>query len=99
MFSNFMSVGKLPDEWKYAVITAAIPKNGSPNDIANYRPISLTSVICKIMERVIVCEMLTFLRTHGVINKQQHGFLLHKSTASNLLETVNDWTLAIDGGL
>jgi hypothetical protein len=90
-----MSVGKLPDEWRRAVVTP-LAKGGSPNDVTNYRPISLTSAVCKLMERVIVNEMLDFLRLHGAISKDQHGFLAGKSTTSNLLEALNDWTLAID---
>jgi len=48
------------------------------------------------MERVIVCDMLTYLRRHRIISKQQHGFLSNRSTTSNLLETFNDWTLALN---
>jgi len=68
-------------------------KIGPASSVANYRPISLTCVACKLMERVIVNEMLCFLRMHGLITKHQHGFLSGRSTTSNLLETLNDWTL------
>ena len=47
------------------------------------------------MERVINADMLSFLQAHNVITKQQLGFLSRRSTSSNLLETLNDWTLAI----
>jgi len=40
--------------------------------------------------------MLTYLRRHRIISKQQHGFLSGRSTTSNLLETFNDWTLAVN---
>jgi hypothetical protein len=62
MFCNFMSIGKLPVESRSAVVTP-IAKYGKPNDVAaNYRLISLISVICKV------------LRRHGAITKHQHGF-------------------------
>jgi len=48
------------------------------------------------MERIIVTDMLYYLRLNGLISKEQHGFLSRKSTTSNLLETINDWTLAIN---
>jgi len=48
------------------------------------------------MERVISVNMLAYLRRNGVITKQQHGFLSGRSTSTNLLETLNDWTLAIN---
>jgi hypothetical protein len=48
------------------------------------------------MERVVNSSMLAYLRRHGVISRQQHGFLSGRSTTSNLLETLNDWTLTIN---
>ena len=94
LFSAFMSVGRIPGEWKKAIITP-VYKNGDSSDVSNYRPIALTNVICKIMERVICADLLAYLRHYGVINKHQHGFLAGKSTTTNLLECLNDWTLAI----
>jgi len=59
MFSSFMSIGKVPEVWKHALVTP-VYKSGPASSIANYRPISLTRVACKLMERVIVNEMLCF---------------------------------------
>jgi hypothetical protein len=95
MFTSFMSVGKVPEEWKHALVTP-VYKAGSASNAANYRPISLTCVACKLMERVIVNETLCYLRKHSLLTKQQHGFLSGRSTTSNLLETLNDWTLTIN---
>ena len=50
------------------------------------------------MEHVIVHEILIYLRCHNVISKQQHGFLSGRSTTSNLLEMLSDWTLALNNG-
>ena len=47
------------------------------------------------MERVILNETLCFLRRYGLITKHQHGFWSGRSTTSNLLEALNDWTLTI----
>ena len=63
--------------------------------VSNYRPVLLTCVACKIMERIIASEMLSYLHAHDVISKQQHGFLARRCTESNLLECLNDWTLAL----
>ena len=95
IFTSFMSVGQLPRDWKHAVVTP-VYKSGAASSASNYRPISLTCVACKLMERVIVKQTLGFLRKHGVINAHQHGFLSGRSTTTNLLESVNDWTLAIN---
>ena len=48
------------------------------------------------MERVIVQRLLNYLHQHGLISHQQHGFLKRKSTTINLLESLNDWTVAFD---
>jgi hypothetical protein len=50
MFDSFMSVGRIPDGWRRAVATP-IYKGGLAADVSNYRPISLTCVTCKIMEK------------------------------------------------
>jgi len=47
------------------------------------------------MERVVVSQMLSYLHSHKLITSQQHGFLSKHSTSTNLLETLQDWTLAI----
>jgi len=95
LFTSFFSVGQIPQEWLRAIVTP-VYKSGSSSIASNYRPISLTCVACKLMERIIVCEMLHYLRSNNLISKQQHGFLSRRSTTTNLLETINDWTLAID---
>jgi len=98
LFQSFMSVGKIPLEWKSAVITP-LYKKGVSSDPSNYRPVSLTSVFSKLMERVLVLDLIrpTYLQSNNVINKQQHGFLKKRCTATNLL-SLNDWTLNIENG-
>jgi len=48
------------------------------------------------MERGIVVDILNYLKSHNLISTQQRGFMMRKSTVSNLLEAVNDWTIAIN---
>jgi len=48
------------------------------------------------MERVINGQVLDYLRHHKLLNDQQHGFLAKRSTVTNLLECLSDWTLALD---
>jgi hypothetical protein len=94
IYTSFMSVGKVPQEWKRAFVTP-IFKGGLASDPSNYRPVSLTSIFSKIMERVVVVELLSYCRKHGLISRQQHGFLSKRSTVTNLLECTNDWTFAL----
>ena len=60
LFNRTLETSQLPEDWKKAIITP-IPKKGSKGDVTNFRPISLTSIICKIMESIIrdkICEHL-----------------------------------------
>ena len=60
-------------------------KKGSRNKSVNYRPVSLTSVICKLLETIIRDHMMDFLIKHKLINTSQHGFIKASSCLTNLL--------------
>jgi ribonucleases P/MRP protein subunit RPP40 len=95
IFNSFMSISTIPSVWKHAVITP-IYKKGLQSNPGNYRPISLTSIFSKLMERCIATKILDFLQTSKLLSNHQHGFLPKKSTLTNLLESVRDWTLSIE---
>jgi len=60
-----------------------------------YRPITLTSVAGKLMERGIANTLYEHLSCNGLLSSVQHGFVKGKSTCTNLLECVKDWTLIL----
>ena len=97
MFNSFFSIHQIPREWSKAIVTPVF-KSGSSCDVENNRPISLACVACKLMERVVATRVLDYLRMQKLISKHQHGFLSRQSTVSNLLESVSDWTLALNNG-
>ena len=84
----------LPDIWLQSFITP-IFKKGNAADPMNYRPISLTATMCKLMEVIIKDQLVRYLVTKGLINKHQHAFISNHSTATNLLECINDWLVFI----
>ena len=90
-----MNSHTLPIAWKNANI-CALHKKGVTSDPNNYRPISLTVIACKIMERIIANNLLSYLKFNNLISLEQHGFLECHSTETQLLETLNEWTLALD---
>ena len=71
-------------EWKEANIIPLF-KKGSRNKSVNYRPVSITSVICKLLETIIRDHMMDFLVKHKLINPSQHGFLKARSCLTKLL--------------
>ena len=90
-----MSIGQVPDERRSAIITP-VHKDNLASIISNYRPISLTCVASKVMEKVVVVNLLTYLRHRNLISKQrQHSLLSGKSTTTNILESLADWTLIL----
>ena len=89
---------QLPQTWKHAFVTPVF-KSGSTCDVNNYRPISLTSTCCRVMERIINRQLLAYLLKYGLITKEQHGFIQRRSVCSNLLESLYDWTVNLESRL
>ncbi len=86
----------LPHQWLTAHVIPLYKHSGSRLLTENYRPISLTSIVCKVFEGILKDEMMTHLMTNNLIRNNQHGFLPKHSTQSNLLETIHDWAIALD---
>ena len=80
-----MDEGNIPDILKLAYVTP-IHKGGSKLKPENYRPVSLTSHIMKIFERVVKVRLLEHLKKHDLINPGQHGFVPGRSTQTQLLD-------------
>ena len=78
VFNMSLQEGIVPLEWKEANIIPFF-KKGSRSKSVNYRPVSLTSVICKLLETIIRDQMMDFLDKHKLINPSQHGFLKARS--------------------
>ena len=94
LFNLSLSEKNLPEIWRKGIITALF-KKGAKNLASNYRPISLTSIICKLLERIIVDCIIQHLTENNVYDKKQHGFTKKRSTVTNLLEALNVWTEAL----
>lgn len=85
IFSKSLSTGIIPLDWKLANVNALF-KKGSKKEPGNYRPISLTSQICKMMERLIKNEIVDYLESNKLIQDSQHGFRKGRSCLTNVLE-------------
>lgn len=89
------SSGKIPLQWKEAHVVSLF-KKGCKRDPLNYRPVSLTSIVCKIYERFIRRFILNIVESKIVAC--QHGFVEKKSCLSNLLESVETVLNVLDSG-
>src|SRR5258706_8365804 len=84
MFEKSLHDGEIPKDWKTANVTP-IFKKGSRNQVGNYRPVSLTSQISKVLESLIRDAIVEHLDRHDLIRSSQHGFRHGRSCLSNLL--------------
>ena len=82
IFEKSWRLGDIPEDWKKANVTLSY-KKGLKEDPGSYRPISLTSVPGKIMERILLGAMAS--QTKHVIAKSQHGFTMGQSCLTNLI--------------
>jgi hypothetical protein len=89
--------GAVPEDRQTANVTP-IYKKGSKSDPGNYRPVSLTSVSCRLMEGIIKDHVVNHLERHGLIRATQHGFMRGKSCVTNLLTFFEKITSQLDGG-
>ena len=86
IYNQSINAGTIPSAWSKANIST-IYKKGSRTDPSNYRPISLTSICCKIMEHVIYSHIMYHLNQHKALSNYQHGFIARRSCETQLLTT------------
>lgn len=97
LFSYSLTTATLPKDWLTAVCTP-IFKKGDKLDPNNYRQISLLSTCLKVFERLIVSTITDFALRCSILPTTQHGFLPGRSTITNLLTCVDNWTTSLDVG-
>ena len=98
LFRKFLDYGFIPDQWKTANVISAF-KIGSHKSPSNYRPISLTSVTCKVFESLIRDAIMDYLLTNWLLSKKQHGFMPGRSCVTQLLTALEGWTTLHQDGI
>ena len=84
IFQRSLDTGDLPESWLRANISP-IYKKGDRTLAENYRPVSLTSVCCKVLEHIIHSNIMHHFDTHSIFTDKQHGFRSKYSTESKLI--------------
>jgi hypothetical protein len=97
LFNLSLKEGQLPEDWIVSDI-AAIHKKGSKANVANYRPIALTSILCKTMESIIRDHIMEHFLTNNLFSKKQFGFIRGRSTVLQLLNVLDMWTASLEEG-
>ena len=97
LFNKYFQSGYLPRDWKIAYITP-IHKKGSRNVAGNYRPVSLTSTVVKLMESIIKSSIFDHLISNNLTSSSQFGFLPGYSCSTQLLYVMDIITCSLDHG-
>ncbi|KAG1658849.1 RNA-directed DNA polymerase from mobile element jockey [Nymphon striatum] len=85
IFNTIWITGAIPSSWLEATVIP-IPKPGKDHtDPLNYRPIALTSCMCKTMERMINCRLTYYLESNNILTRYQSGFRRNRSTIDHLV--------------
>ena len=89
--------GSIPNCWKKAIVRPLL-KSQPADLVSSYRPISLTATTCKILERKVYDVLNDHLSKLNFIPECQYGFRKGKSTTTQLLGKLDDWTNAVEQG-
>ena len=98
IYTASINSGTIPDDWKLANVTAIYKNKGKKNVAGNYRPVSLTSIACKLLESIVREQIMEFLKKGKLLSNKQFGFLGGRSTTLQLLKVLDEWTSILDQG-
>ena len=87
IFQTSLDTATVPSDWREAMITP-LYKKGPHNIPANYRPVSLTSVVSKMLEHIIFSSTMKHLYSHKILTPSQHGFRSKRSCETQLIATI-----------
>lgn len=95
IFQRSLDTEVFPERWKKAYITP-IYKSGDNDNVKNYRPVSITSIVPKLLENLVSRQLYRVLS--NVVNDNQHGFMKKRSTATNLISFTEYISHVLDDG-
>ena len=94
-FQQTMDKSTLPEDWTTANI-CPLYKKADRSIPANYRPVSLTCILCKLAEHIVCSNIMSHLEEHNVITDKQHAFRKYHSCETQLCSVIHDWARNID---
>ena len=89
IFQKTLDCGQIPTDWKHANVCPVF-KKGDKHNAINYRPISLTCILCKIMEHVIASNIMDHLEQNKILYDLQHGFRSSRSCETQLISFIQE---------
>ena len=80
IFNQSLEQGKLPPTWKQASVTPIYKGKGDKHACNNYRPISITSILCRVLESIIRDSIMGYMTANNILSDKQFGFISGRST-------------------
>ncbi|XP_040075893.1 uncharacterized protein LOC115309781 [Ixodes scapularis] len=97
IFQSFLDTAAVPDLWKRALVTPIHKGKGKPvNDVSSYRPVSVTSILCRTFERMLNRTLLDYLSVNNILSSSQHGFRPGRSCETALATITHYISDALD---
>lgn len=98
IFERSLMDGEVPTMFNKAII-APLHKKGVKTKAENKRNVSMTSIPCKVMERIMVRAMMTHCETYNLISQSQFAYRTGRSAEIQLLHCVNEWAQFLNQGV
>jgi len=98
IFRQFLDLVKIPVGWKMGLVFSTF-KKGNRHQGKNYRPVCLTSVVCKTLESIIRDNIMHRMIENQLLTICQHGFTKDRSCVTQLLAVLDKWTEALDDNM
>ena len=95
VFKKCLKYGETPHIWLSANVTA-IFKKGDRFKASNYRPVSLTCLCCKVLEHIVVSNVMKHLDQHNILTDRQHGFRARRSCETQLISLIHELASSLD---
>ena len=96
-FNESLASGQLPEEFKSGLLLPIFKSGKTDSQKAeNYRGISLTYILSKVLERIVHSQLCDHFQTSGTFSDSQYGFRRNHSCSDLLVSTIDDWLLARD---
>ena len=90
LYNRIFQEAQFPETWGTAIVLPFPKPNKNPFYCASYRPISLTSCLCKLLEKIVNFRLSWYLQRHNIIDAAQSGFRRNRSTTDPLVQLEQD---------
>ena len=97
LFNESLATGELPQEFKAGNLSPLLKPGKTDTALpANYRGIALTSILSKVLEKIVCNQITSYLDQNGTLHESQYGFRKCRSCSDLLVKSIDDWLLARD---